>query len=670
MCGIAGLINYTRRDRGESAATLRQMAGALAHRGPDDEGIWLDPDGRVGLCHRRLAIIDLSPTGAQPMHSASGRYSIVYNGEIYGFRELRDELEANGSRFLGHSDTEVLLEAFEAYGLEGALQRCNGMFAFALYDRVAKKILFARDRIGKKPLYIGISPNAVAFGSELKSIRTHPAFRSAEIDRDALTLYMRHGYVPTPYSIYRDIFKLPHGSWLSISLDQPPVSATAAIDAVKPYWSAFEAAERGYAQRVESADEALHLLDDTLKRAVSERIVSDVPVGVLLSSGIDSSLVTAVMQEVSPSRVKTYTVRFIEEQYNEADVASAIARHLNTDHTEITAEPDIALGMIADLPDVYDEPFADPSQLPTLLVSKLARRTVTVALSGDGGDEFFGGYNRYRQMTVFDRLAKRAPGFALQAAMHAPRWALEIAASGVRRVAHGSLQDEVTGNRLRRLAELLEIRDPDTRYLDFLSVWSHPTEIVPGGRELPTAMTSKRIPACLSAVDRMMYSDMIAYLPDDILVKVDRASMAVGLEMRAPLLDYRFIEQAWRAPRALCFGKTALRHLLSRRLPEEFMSLPKRGFGAPIAAWLRGPLRPWAEDMLSPSRLRRDGIFRVEPIVERWKAHLAGHRDCAPQLWTVLMFNAWHDRWGGAINQRGNATVVEPRLHDQVARLG
>ncbi|CAN7662230.1 asparagine synthase (glutamine-hydrolyzing) [Rhizobium sp. LjRoot98] len=649
MCGIAGLVNYTGRQREASTATLKMMASALAHRGPDADGIWLAEDGHVGLCHRRLSIIDLSPGGAQPMHSASGRYSIAYNGEIYGFLGLRAELDALGLQFRGHSDTEVLLEAIEAYGLEKALARCNGMFAFALYDSVERKIIFARDRLGKKPLYIGVSRDAIAFGSELKSIRKHPSFHSPEIDRDAVTLYLRYNYIPTPYSIYRNVFKLPHGSWVSISVDQPPASLAAVLASARSYWDAFEVAEHGYAHRIGSEEEALDLLDNALKTAVSERLVSDVPVGALLSSGIDSSLVSAVMQEVSATPVKTYTVRFMEEQYNEADAAAAVALHLKTDHTEITAEPEIALRLIPDLPDVYDEPFADPSQIPTLLVSKLARRTVTVALSGDGGDEFFGGYKRYQRMVTFDRLEKMTPTFALKAAKFAPEWLLDAAAPLGRHALPSALRDEATGSRVKRLAELLQIRNRDDRYLNFVSQWPDAADIVIGGREPPSAMSSKRIPAVLEPVDRMMYRDMVAYLPDDILVKLDRASMAVGLEMRAPLLDYRFVELAWRSPRALCFsegqGKRALRKLLARRLPETLLTQSKRGFGIPLNAWLRGPLRAWASDLLSPSRLRRDGIFRVEPIEARWKEHLSGKRDWGAHLWTILMFNSWLDCW-------------------------
>ncbi|KQX27786.1 asparagine synthase [Ensifer sp. Root423] len=649
MCGIAGLINYAGRQQERSNATLRSMAEALAHRGPDAGGIWLAEDGHVGLCHRRLSIIDLSPGGAQPMHSASGRYSIVYNGEIYGFLGLRAELETRGVRFRGHSDTEVLIEAVELYGLENTLKRCNGMFAFALYDSVERKVIFARDRIGKKPLYIGLSGEAVVFGSELKSIRRHPSFRSPEIDRGSVALYLRYNYVPTPYSIFRNIFKLPHGSTVSISVDEPPSSIAAVLASTKLYWDAFDVAERGYARPIESEEEALELLDNCLKTAVSERMVSDVPVGALLSSGVDSSLVSAVMQEVSTSPVKTYTVRFMEEQYNEADAASAVARHLKTDHTEITAEPEIAFKLISDLPDVYDEPFADPSQIPTLLVSKLARQTVTVALSGDGGDEFFGGYKRYQRMLTFDRLAKMAPPIALRAVKFTPGWLLDVAAPLGRRALPAALRDEATGSRMKRLAELLQIHDTDDRYLNFVSQWPDATDVVIGGHEPPTAMSSKRIPAALNPVDRMMYRDMVSYLPDDILVKLDRASMAVGLEMRAPLLDYRFVELAWRAPRALCFsqgqGKLALRKLLARRLPEKLMNQPKRGFGIPLNAWLRGPLRAWASETLSPSRLRRDGVFRSELIEARWKEHLTGKRDWGPHLWTILMFNSWMDRW-------------------------
>lgn len=649
MCGIAGFIDYAGRQRDASISTLRVMADALTHRGPDAGGIWLADHGRVGLCHRRLSIIDLSPGGAQPMHSASGRYSIVYNGEIYGFLGLRTELEARGIRFRGHSDTEVLLEAVELYGLERALERCNGMFALALYDSVERKVIFARDRIGKKPLYIGLSPDAVAFGSELKSIRQHPSFRSPEMDRDAVALYLRYNYIPTPYSIFRNVFKLPHGSWTSISVDGPPASVSAVLASTKLYWDSFAVAERGHARRIETEEEALDLLDDALKTAVSERLVSDVPVGALLSSGVDSSLVSAVMQEVSSSPIKTYTVRFLEEQYNEADAASAVAHYLKTDHTEITAEPGTALGMIGDLPDVYDEPFADPSQIPTLLVSRLARRTVTVALSGDGGDEFFGGYKRYQRMMAFERLAKMTPSLALRAAKFSPEWLLDVAARLGRHALPAALRDEATASRVKRLAELLQIRDTDDRYLNFVSQWPDSADVVIGGHEPPTAMSSKRIPAGLTPVDRMMFRDMVAYLPDDILVKLDRASMAVGLEMRAPLLDYRFIELAWRAPRALAFsegqGKRALRKLLSRRLPERLMNPSKRGFGIPLNAWLRGPLRDWASDMLSSSRLRRDGVFRVEPIEARWKEHCSGRRDWGAHLWTILMFNSWLDRW-------------------------
>ena len=330
MCGIAGLISYAGRQDEGAIATLRRMAGSLAHRGPDADGIWLSDDGRVGLCHRRLSIIDLSPGGAQPMRSASGRYTIVYNGEIYGFLALREELEASGVRFRGHSDTEVLIEAIEAYGLEAALQRCNGMFAFALYDSAERKVIFARDRIGKKPLYIGIAGDAIAFGSELKSIRQHPSFKAPQIDRNSVALYLRYNYVPTPYSIYRNVLKLPHGSWVSISADVPPASVDAVLASTRSYWNAFDVVERAHAERIEGEEEALHLLDQTLKAAVSERIVSDVPVGALLSSGVDSSLVSAVMQEVSSKPIKTYTVRFREEKYNEADAAAAIARHLQT----------------------------------------------------------------------------------------------------------------------------------------------------------------------------------------------------------------------------------------------------------------------------------------------------------------------------------------------------
>lgn len=650
MCGIAGFINYSPAERELTTQILAEMTGSLAHRGPDDAGTWIDDEARVCFGHRRLSIIDLSPAGAQPMHSVSGRYTIVFNGEIYGFKALRDELEERGALFRGHSDTEVLLEAVEAYGFQEALTRLNGMFAFALYDRAARQVLFARDRIGKKPLYIGLAGETLAFGSELKALRKHPAFSSPVLDRGAATLFARHNYIPSPYTIYRDVIKVPPGCWLAVSIDESPASASALRERFQRYWDVFKVAEAGCANPIIGDAEAMELLEEALKTAVRERMVSDVPVGALLSGGIDSSLVVSMMQEASSSNVRTYTVRFNEGSHNEADAAAAIAAHLGTDHSEILAKPSAVFDLIDDLPETYDEPFADPSQIPTMLVSRLVRRDVTVALSGDGGDETFGGYNRYRQMMTFDSLARKVPGFVNKAVDLAPAWVVGGALTLGGPAIPSSLREEISTDRVKKLAELMQVRDFDERYLTFLSEWPQPEKVISGGYEPETAMTCARSLAGLRDLDRMMIRDTAAYLPDDVLVKVDRASMSVGLEMRAPLLDYRVIELAWQSPRRLCIengnGKIALRRMLKGRVPDELMDRPKRGFGIPINDWLRGPLEEWASESLSRTRLQRDGIFNPDPIGKCWKEHRSGRRNWGPRLWNILMFNAWVERWG------------------------
>ena len=649
MCGIAGLINYGGSDRNSIGATLRRMTDAIAHRGPDGDGFWIDDQATVGLGHRRLAIIDLSETGAQPMASASGRYTITFNGEIYGFLQLREELQSRGIRFRGTSDTEVLLAAVETFGFEAAIRRLNGMFAFVLHDKVARKAIFVRDRLGKKPLYVGVAKGALAFGSELKSLRAHPAFARPEIDFEALTLFLRHHYIPAPYTIYSNVTKLPPGSWVAISVDSPPPSVAAIRASTQAYWRARDVAEDAQARRLSDEDEAIQNLDEALKAAVRDRLVSDVPVGAFLSGGIDSSLVAALMQECSSKPIKTYTVRFNEEKFNEADIALDVARRLKTDHSEIDATPAMALQQVDRLPEVYDEPFADPSQVPTLLVSTLARRNVTVALSGDGGDELFGGYSRYAQMMTFSAMAPKVPQIALRAVEAAPTWFLDVAFKLGRNLAPASLRAELSGDRAKKLASLLAADEFDCMYRKFLSTWDRPGELVIGGEEPESFWKNAGVPEDFSALERMMFYDTVTYLPDDVLAKVDRASMSVGLEMRAPLLDYRVVEAAWRAPRTLCLaggiGKMALRRMLARRLPEDLIYRPKHGFSVPINDWLRGPLRGWAADLLSPARLRRDGFFRPAAIEKGWREHQSGERQWGAQMWTILMFNAWLDRW-------------------------
>ena len=631
------------------------MTQALAHRGPDGDGLWLDDEARVGLGHRRLSIIDLSEAGAQPMTSASGRYVIVFNGEIYGFVDLRRELEARGTRFRGHSDTEVMLAAIEAYGFEPAMQRFNGMFAFALYDTRDRLLYLRATGSGKKPLYIGVQGRSFVFASELKSLRLHPAFSHPDIDRGALTLYLRHNYVPAPYSILRKCRRSCRpgpSSWSQLRSRRQarPPSPNAPRHTGAPVRPSSGRSRT----RFTDEEEALEFLDSTLRTAVRERLVSDVPIGAFLSGGIDSSLIAALVQDVSNVKLKTYTVRFEDSRFNEADHAREIAKTLGTDHMEITATAAMALDRISQLPQVYDEPFADSSQLPSLLVAELAREQVTVALSGDGGDELFGGYSRYAQMKTFDRLARRIPAAGIQLASAAPVQALDFCLGLVKAFLPSTYREEASGDRVKKLADLLQIGDFDDRYLAFLSQWRIPSNIVVEGYEPKTRMTDGLLPPGLSELDRMMYKDTVAYLPDDVLVKVDRASMAVGLEMRAPLLDYRVLEAAWRMPSQLRMvngrGKLALRRLLARRLAPSLFERPKQGFSVPVNDWLRGPLKAWASDILSRERIECEGVLVHGPILQRWREHLSGCRNWGPQLWTVIMYNAWSDRWRSTVH--------------------
>jgi len=622
------------------------MCDALAHRGPDGEGLLIDDEGRSALGHRRLSIIDLSTTGAQPMSSASGRYEIVFNGEIYGFLNLRRQLEAQGAVFRGRSDTEVLLAAVEAYGVEQAVTRLNGMFAFALLDRARREMVFARDRLGKKPLYVGVGAGALVFCSELKALRAHPAFSEARIDRSALALYLRCGYVPGTRAIYENVFKIQPGSMIAVPIDREPNSAEALSQGAAPFWSLYDVAERGAREPITDEVEALALIEERLRVATRDRIVADVPVGAFLSGGIDSSLVCAIMREVSPSRPRTFTIRFLESDQDEAAFAAAIARHLDTEHTELTATPDAALSVVGDLPETFDEPFSDPSQVPTLLVSKLAREQVTVALSGDGGDESFGGYSRYARMMMMERLASRTPSILLNGLRGTPAPWLDVALRLAFPVLPKSLRDEGSGDRLKKMAEVMSRPDFRGRYIEFLSQW--PAEILPERLEPPTTYTSEPVPEELGSVERMMFLDTVGYLPDDVLVKVDRASMAVGLEIRSPLLDHGVVEAAWQAPSSLRVhgveAKVALRRLLAQRVPKSLFDRPKRGFGVPINAWLRGPFRDMASFTFSADRLREIGLS-PQIIVERWNEHLGCKRNWGAHLWTILMYERWHRRW-------------------------
>ncbi|MCS6777277.1 MAG: asparagine synthase (glutamine-hydrolyzing) [Chloroherpetonaceae bacterium] len=641
MCGLAGFLDpVASREQGELLEIVREMAATLAHRGPDDAGAWADPATGYAVGFRRLAIVDLSPAGHQPMLSASGRYVIAFNGEVYNFRALRAELEAAAApAWKGHSDTEVVLASIEHWGVEPAVRRFIGMYAFALWDRQERTLYLVRDRIGVKPLYYGWAGGTFLFGSELKALRAFPEFRPA-INRNALALYLRHNYIPAPYSIYECVSKLPPGSILKL----PTGTGTPEI---RPYWSMHAVVEAGMADPFTGSDaEAIEQLDALLRDAVRLRMIADVPLGVFLSGGIDSSVVTALMQAQSSRPVRTFTIGFREDDYNEAVHARAVAEHLGTEHTELYVSPAEALAVIPRLPALYDEPFADSSQIPTFLVSALAREKVTVALSGDGGDEFFGGYNRYFWGRDIWRWTGWVPVTLRSALGNSLTRVSPEAWERFFRAFMGRLRPRNPGHKVYKVAEMLQARTPEALYMTLISRFKDPGAVLPYATEPPTVLTDRsRWPPLADFTPRMMFLDAVSYLPDDILVKVDRASMGISLEAREPLLDHRVVEFAWRLPLHLKIrggrGKWALRQVLYRYVPAALVERPKTGFGVPVEQWLRGPLRDWAEALLDATRLHREGIFDVAAVRCKWSEHLSGRRNWQDHIWEILMFQAW-----------------------------
>lgn len=645
MCGIAGLLDP---NTSTGAATLnaraQAMGRALRHRGPDNEGVWVDEEAGVALASRRLAIVDLSPAGHQPMVSATGRFVLVFNGEVYDHRKLRARLEATGVRFGGHSDTEVLLAAIEAWGLRTALERSNAMFALALWDRRARSLTLARDRLGEKPLYYGWAGGDMVFGSELKALRAHASF-TADVDRDSLAAYLRYSFVPHPRTIYRAVATLPPGSMTIFGPDMAPGT----LPDVDTWWALRDAVAAGAGARAGSVPgDAIDELDELLGDAVSLRLQADVPVGAFLSGGIDSSTVVALAQAKGHGPVRTFTVAMPDVGFDEASDARAVARHLGTEHTEIALSPADALAVVPRLATIYDEPFGDPSALPTLLVSEAARSFVTVCLSGDGGDEVFGGYNRH---VLGPRLWRRL-GLLPPAARAA-------VAAGVTRVPAGwwdaagralprRFRMRNPGDKAARLAPLLASRDAAALYLGLVSQWDDPAAVVVGSTERPTVANRRESwPPLHDAFEEFLWLDTAMVLPDDMLVKVDRASMAASLELRVPLLDHRLVEWAWRLPTAAKIrngkGKWLLRRVLDRYVPTPLVDRPKMGFDPPLGAWLRGPLRPFAEELLAASRLADQGWFDPAPVRARWAEHLTGRRNHDYELWSVLMFQSWLD---------------------------
>lgn len=647
MCGVSGLLDFRQGQRTEEIiSTVERMTETLRHRGPDGSGRWVDAPAGIALGHRRLAVIDLSAHGRQPMVSVDGRYVLSYNGEIYNFRELRRDLESVGHRFVGHSDTEVVLAAIARWGLQRALRCFNGMFALALWDRRDRRLHLARDRLGEKPMYYGWAGSTFIFGSELKALRAHPAF-PARIDRHAVALYVQHSCVPGPHCIYEDASKLPPGTTLTVSLS----GGAGCTPAPVPYWSALTAAEAGIAASADrSPPELVEELEALLLDAVRLRMEADVPLGAFLSGGIDSSLVVAMMQAQTAKPVKTFTIGVGDGDYDESVPAQRVAVHLGTQHTALRATPEDCLKVVPRLPSVYDEPFADSSQIPTMLVSELARREVTVSLSGDGGDELFGGYNRYTWCgPVWERIEglplhlRRAAAAALLAV---PTASWDSLYRRVRPALPRWLRVRTPGAKIQRLAEVLPASDMDDMYARLQSTWQRADAVVLGAAAGgPLGKDPAGWPSFSDPLQRMMYADTVGYLPDDILTKVDRATMDVSLEARIPLLDHRVVELAWKIPMCMKIrsgqGKWVLRTLLRRYLPADLVDRPKMGFSMPMGAWLRGPLREWAEGLIDGRRLRQDEVFNESTVRRAWHTHLSGRCDLHYRLWSVLMFQAW-----------------------------
>lgn len=656
MCGIAGLWCVVDNQGLESS--VRRMTDVLHHRGPDDVGVWLDNSVGVALGHRRLSIVDLSPAGHQPMESCHGRYVIAFNGEIYNHGQLREQLSVLSRESIawkGHSDTETLLACFEAWGIEETLSRTVGMFAFALWDKVERKLTLARDRMGEKPLYYGWVNEAFVFGSELKALKAYPGFSNA-ISRDSLALYLQYNYVPVPHSIYENIYKLEQGCCLSLTADAISTPLTTAPEVGVEYqgislhrwWSLADKIQNQSGELIHNEKDALDGLDSRLRESIRLQSIADVPLGAFLSGGIDSSAIVALMQSEAVSPVKTFTVGFSESDHNEAVYAKDVARHLGTEHTELYLSSRDALDVIPRLPELYDEPFADSSQIPTFLVSQMAKQHVTVALSGDGGDELFCGYNRYlwshrigKSFIWLPFMARQALGRLL---LSQPAGRIDhLAQFLLRFVARDGVN--LLGEKVHKVAELLiRARNIDDLYRSVIATWKPPLPVV-GAEAGDLFARLSSITEFSSAEERMMYLDAMSYLPDDILCKVDRAAMGVSLETRVPFLDHRVVEYAWQLPLSMKIkegqGKWLLRQLLYKHVPKEMIERPKQGFAIPLAEWLRGPLRDWAEELLDEHRLKQEGYFDPEPIRHKWREHLSGKGNWQHHLWSVLMFQAW-----------------------------
>jgi len=651
MCGIAGIVAATGWTQQALQKAATAMAAMLHHRGPDAQGVWVDPKRPLALAHRRLSIQDLSPAGHQPMASASDRFHIVFNGEIYNFQILADELRHLGHRFRGHSDTEVLLTAIEEWGLEESLQRIRGMFAFGLWDKQSQELVLCRDRMGEKPLFFGWMENCFAFASGLKAL--YKVFhKTLSIDNDAAAAFFRFGYVPTPYAIYRNVFKLLPGTCLRIPVaplptvsDFHPLPGNARFSP-QPYWQVETVARKGINNLILDEYDAIGQLDTLLRETISQQKIADVPIGVFLSGGVDSSLVASVMQAVSDKPISTFTIGFREKEFDEAPYAHAIAAHLGTDHHEYYVSASDGLDLIEDIPRHWDEPFADSSQIPSLLVAKMARKKVTVCLTGDGGDELFCGYNRYfAAAALFSRL-QRLPHwlrqFSGKTVCTIPPRTWQSAYTLLKHLTGNSRTQANVGLKIHKLAGLLQLDTMHAAYLYLMSYWQKPGDIFTHAQEAASIIDRQPNPDLGHFINDAMYWDQLGYLIDDNLVKGDRASMAVSLEARLPLLDHRIVELSWRLPLTMKYrdgqSKWLLRQVLYRYVTKALIERPKMGFSVPIGDWLKGPLKNWAEDLLhskSTSELNKQNIQRI------WRQHLDGSNDHSHKLWTLCMWLMW-----------------------------
>jgi asparagine synthase (glutamine-hydrolysing) len=642
MCGIVGFAGPSASQQ-DARQVLAQMTALLAHRGPDDEGLWLDPPAGIALGHRRLSILDVTSAGHQPMSCRCGRHVVSYNGEIYNYRGLRADLEAHGALFRSQSDTEVLVEAICAWGLEAALGRIEGMFAIAAWDVGQRTLSLARDRSGIKPLFYGWSDGAWLFASELKALAAHPSFR-ASVNRDALILYFRLGYVPPPLSIYEGFYKLPPGTYLTLR----PDTRQADLPAPKAFWSLKSVVQEGMSRPLIADDaDAATQLERLLLDSVQRQRIADVPVGAFLSGGVDSSAVVSLLQSISPDPVRTFSIGFNDPRYDEAPFATAVARHLGTQHTNFYVTPEETLGVVPRLPTLYDEPFAEPSQIPTYLLARAARQDVKVVITGDGGDELFGGYGWYDQLRRFWALNRRLPRSArrpiaalIRGAVRNPT--LKSTASRI-----WPRLGEAMTTKHHKLVAMFEADDARDLYVNLRSEWPAAEDLVlNGGASQSSALTDRSNAADFADVRVLaMYLDMLTFLPEHPLTKVDRATMAVGLEARVPLLDRDVVEFAWRLPmqQRAREGTTKflLRQVLYRHVPRHLIERPKVGFAVPMGRWLRGPLRDWAAALLDPDRIRSEGYLNAGRVRQVWREHQSGERDWARQLWSVAVFQAW-----------------------------